>query len=298
MIIYLHKNQQGVTLLETMLALAIAVSLIIFGLRAYDQLQFHAKEQQIANNVNILFQALSGFYYANCRQTLDANSVAQSTGALDPIVTDNPVIPASYPISIQTNLITPDFIHLKQWQPKNPLVDNSAPENGYSVQYNRVITQAATDPVMSIDACTGSSNPPSCDRKDGALLEKSNGSPTNQSHVVTWVSQVAVKLSDALTAQQWIQIKNDLSADCISTSTKLSDCTTSPSGSGYLIWAKMPAAYTPTTSVYWTAMPYVKQFNMQYTNDGMAALSGIKDETQDSVTKKNWYDPLNYLCGG
>lgn len=291
-----HQNQYGVTLLETMLALAIAVSLVVFGLRVFDQFSFQAKEQKIAANVNQLFQALKGYYDANCRQSLDTNSTAQSSGRLDPLVSDTPSIPPFLTRSIATDLVTPGF--LTSWQPINALVDNSATDNGYFVQYNRVLS-GSIDPVMSVYACTGSSNSPSCNAMNGSVLATSMSQPTNQSRVIIWVAQVAVKLSDSLTPAQWIQIKNDLNADCVSTSASKADCTTTPSGSGYLIWQRMPSAYNPNiTSDYWTSTPYVKQFNMQYTNDGVAALSGVKDETKDSGTSKTWYNPLNYLCGG
>lgn len=291
----LQKRQYGVTLLETMLALAIAISLVVFGLRVYYQFSMQAQEQKIGANVNQLFQALKGFYDANCRQSLDSNSTAQSSGKLDP-ASSGSSIPQTFPLSIVTDLQTPGF--LTGWQPLNYLVDNTQTEKGYYAQFNRITTAQSNDPVMSIYACSGSSKPPSCDVTNGNVLQ-STSSPSLQSHVVTWVAQVAVKLSNSLTPQQWIQIKNDLNADCISTTTSSDKCTSNPTTTGYLIWKRAPSAYNENiSSVYWTATPYVKQFNMQYTNDGMATLSGVKDETRDSTALKNWYNPLNYLCGG
>jgi hypothetical protein len=106
---------------------------------------------------------------------------------------------------------------------------------------------------------------------------------------------VSVKLAASLTPAQLNQIARDLSADCISTPAGggIAPCKPVPTASGYLVWTRMPSAYNSDyTSEYWTSLPYVKQFNMQYTNDGMAALSNVKNETQ------NWYNPLYYLCGG
>lgn len=293
----LIKHQKGVTLLETLLVLAIAASLIVFGIRLYNQFKYQVLEQKIAANVNQLFLGLQNYYYANCRVTLDNDSTHLSSGALDPLVSDDPTIPLTISLSVGTDLVTPGFI--TGWYPVNTLVDNSATDNGYFTQYNRVLT-ASQDPVMSVYACTGSTYPPSCDATGGATLQTTSFQPVNQSRVIVWVSQVAVKLSPNLTTAQWTQIKNDLSANCVSSSTKLTDCTTTPTGTtGYLIWTKHPTAYNPNTaSDYWTIAPYVKQFNMQYTNDGMAALSGVKDETKNPTTSKIWYDPLNYLCGG
>ncbi len=98
-----------------MLVLAIAVSLVLFGIRIYNQFAFQANEQKIVGNVNQLFQALEGYYYANCRQTLDASSNPQSTGALDPINTDASAIPSAIALSIATDLVTPGFIPSADW---------------------------------------------------------------------------------------------------------------------------------------------------------------------------------------
>ncbi len=288
------QNQHGITLLEMILVLAIAASLMTLGVRVYNQFQFQANEQKIMGNVNQLFLALEGFYFANCRQALDVNSNPQSPGRLDPAVIDGSGIKENIILDVNTDIITPQFIPAANWQPNNPLLDNTPSNQGYNIQFNRVLVNNS-DPSMSVYACTGATPPAYCDATNGAVLSATDNPPSAQSHAVTWVVQVAVKLSDNLTSAQWVQIQNDLSATCISSASGsgVAACTTSPSAGGYLVWTRTPSYFSQhISSDYWTATPYVKEFNMQYTNDGMATLSGVTNETQ------NWYNPLNYLCGG
>lgn len=286
----LQTRQRGMALLETMLVLALAASLIVFAVKVYKQFQFQANTQKIAATVNQLFQASSGYYFANCRMTLDSDSNRQSTGALDPLVMD---VSDFLVIPIQATLVAEGFI--TAWQPTNPLVDNSPTDKGYIVQVNRVLTAGGVDPVMNVYACTGSTPSPSCDVTSSVALESSDTTPVSQSRVVTFAIQVAVKLSSALTPAERTQLKNNLNADCLSSASGsgVAPCKTSHTVADYLVWTRMPSSYNPNiTSDYWISTPYVKQFNMQYTNDGMAALSGVKNETRD------WYNTLNYLCGG
>jgi len=298
----MYFKQQGVTLLETILAITIGVTLMTLGVRFYEQFQFQTNEQKIAANVNQLFLALEGFYYANCRQAKDVNSNAQSPGGLDPGVIDTPAIKDNVFLSVTSDLIGPQFISSASWQPNNPLLDNTpTPDQGYYIQFNRVLTSGA-DPVMNVTACTGSTAPPSCDTTNIATLASTN-KPSGQSQAVTWVIQVAVKLADTLTPAQWVQIQNDLSATCVSSpsGSGVAACTTSPGAAGYLVWTRTPSASSFSQNVpsdYWTATPYVKEFNMQYTNDSMGTLSGVTNETQSSTSLKTWNNALYYLCGG
>ena len=107
-----QKQSVGVTLLEVMLVLVVATSLLILALRTYYLFRFQAQEQQIAYTVDQTFRAMTGFYQANCRQTLDQDATPQSEGALDPLVTDVSGIPEKIVLSLKDTLITPGFIRL------------------------------------------------------------------------------------------------------------------------------------------------------------------------------------------
>jgi len=287
-----RKYQTGITLLEMMLVFAIMAAAFMIGVRFIFQFQFQARESQLYANVNQLFKATAGFYNANCRQALlDSNGTSQSPGELDPEVRGSA---PTYAISVTRDLLTPGF--LISWQPKNPLLDNTlVPDQGYFVQFNRVTLPNGSDPAAGVVACTGNS-PSVCDSSVELALDPTipNPNPSARGNAVTWIIQVGVKLSTKFTSAQWTQIKNDLNAQCISTlsGNGVAQCTPTPAANGYLVWTRHPSFYTDNiTSDFWLSDPYAREFKMQYTNDGMGALSGVN-------TGKNWYNALNYLCGG
>ncbi|EKD53793.1 MAG: hypothetical protein ACD_60C00153G0013 [uncultured bacterium] len=119
----------------------------------------------------------------------------------------------------------------------------------------------------------------------------SNQPPTLLSRVVLWRQQVAVKLSPVLTSAEWTQIRNDLRALCISSASGggVAQCNPAPPATGYLVWERPPTHVSRSKGMQGFE-PYVKQFNRQYTNDGMSILSG--------VPSGGWYNTQNYLCGG
>lgn len=299
------SDQKGVTLLEFMLVMAIMVSIFVLGIRLYSQLAFQQRENQLLASVNQLFKAAQGYYYFNCRQQLDAQSNAQSPGALDPAVIGTR---GTVYLDVDNDLVKPGFISSK-WQPNSPLLNpasSSTPFVSYFVQFNRVQNNNA-DPTMGVTACSAygaSPNTSNCTETSGLSLDSSqtgspypNPNPSATSSSVTWVVQVGVQLSPSLSTMQKTQIKNDLNAQCFTTKSGngLTPCPTSPSPNptDYIIWTRHPSYFiNDITSDYWTSDPYVKQFKMQYTNDGTGALSGV---TKDAPT---WYNANNYLCGG
>jgi type II secretory pathway pseudopilin PulG len=297
-----HKDQTGITLLEMMLVLAIIASAFVFGLRLLTQFQFQVRESQLNASVNQLFNAAAGFYSANCRRALDSNGNDQSPGELDPVKTDSSgVIKPTLVLSVTSQLLTPGYLP-SSWHPNNLLVDNKATEQGYYVQFNRVTAADGDNPSAGVVACTGNPSSP-CENSVRLSLDPTqtggnypNRNPSSRGNAVTWVVQVGVKLSESLTNAQWTQIKNDLNAQCISTGSgnEVVPCTSAPAANGYLVWTRHPSSYIDqVTSNQWVSDPYVKDFKMQYTNDGMGALTGVKDQTG-----KVWYDTLSYLCNG
>ena len=304
-----YKIQKGVTLLELMLVLVIATAFLGFGIRLYYQYQVQLNETKILFNVNQLFQAMSNFYRVNCRQALDTSGIPQSSGSLDPTVTDvGGTLLKIFPLEVGNDLVTPGFI--SGWHPLNILLDNTPkPDQGYFVQFNRVIDANTTkDATLGVYACTGSTNPPSCDATGGAFVDSTKNPPATQSAVVTYMAQVAVKISTKLNAGQLKQYMSDMGAQCYSTlsGTQVLPCPTIPkkpptsSKNAYLVWERSVSYYASDDiqSTYWLSQPYLNQFKKQYTNDPMAGLSGVTNETLDSSSKKSWYNAQNYLCGG
>lgn len=283
----MRSKQIGLTLIEVMLAFAILVGITLVGIKWITSLQYQVHEQNLLGNVNQLFDAARLYYYANCRQQHSSTGLPLSGGALDPTVSDASGRLKIKTLVISSDLNTPGYI-TSGWQPNNPLVDSAAGnDKGYFVQFNRW-PQNTSDQPMTVFACTGTGNPPSCSTTGGVTLN--NVSTTTA--VVHWLVQVAVKMPDGTSAAQMTQYKNDLGATCIASSVTL--CENDPTTGVYLIWEQaVNQLNSNTSSNLWPSTSYLQAFTTQYTNDPLAAQAGTSNEV--SAT---WYNPLNYLCGG
>lgn len=282
-------KQRGITLLEMMLVLAIGSVFFIVSMRLYTQYAQQTNQYKLLANVNQLFQAMEKYYQSNCRQRYDINGTAVSDGKLDPAVTSaNPVV-----LSIPTDLVNTGF--LTSWHPNNLLVDNTPTEQGYYVQFNRM----TPDQTMSVFACTGTGDPPTCTTNpqttalDGTA--SSTGTP-GTSNVVVWRLQVAVKLAEPAFSDAALQTayQKQMNAVCVSKSSgttgPVTMCEATPTAGGYLVWERAATFISDTTSNLWISKPITKQFNMQYTNDSMQLLTGSVQ------TFPNGSSIRSYLC--
>ncbi len=285
-----QKKQKitGMTLLELLLVLAIMSSLTLLGMRYYNQFKMGADQNQLSANVSQLFQVMRNYYQANCRVNYSAAGIPRSPGALDPV--NSPSNPVALTINTGSNdgkdLFSAGFLNTKDWQPTNPLVDNGVAGNGYALQFNR-----QPDSQMNVYACAGTGNPPAC-------IAGQQTTPLINSVVILWNAQVSVKLKNCAYAAT---LANILSASCV-TANASDTCESAPlpdkgdnctgSGSRYLVWERPAAIFdADTNSSLWLSKPLVKQFNMQYTNEGMATLSGAQSNPTGQA------NPSNYLCG-
>jgi len=297
----------GFTLLEVMLVLVIGAGMLVLGFRMYNQYQLIVQAQQVSARVEQLMMVMRGFYQANCRQTLDASGNSLSPGLLDPKVIANGTtlaltINSGTPAG--TDLFTLGFLSNGNWYPLSPLVNNAAAGQGYSLQFNRV-QPSGTDPAMSVYACAGNQTDPITGDNLGptgcnvtaasyAQLVSSGTTATLQSSVVFWEAEVSVLLQNSA---QVFALQGLLNATCVTTSSTAT-CETgaiTPAGTEpalYLVFEQPASLLTQDISTsFWMSSPVIKQFNMQYTNDGMGSLSGVTSST-------SWYNTQNYLCGG
>lgn len=291
------KKNSGFTLIETIMLLAIGATFIVMALSVYQQWKQYTNTQYLSANVEQLFTAMRNYYQANCRQHRDAYGNTVSEGTLDPtsslgsatklaLTVNNPSTPTA-----NNDLTVTGFLSSTNWHPRNPLVDNAATDDGYYIQFNR-IQNSNTDPTTSVFACPGdSTGPTTCTASTPRQLTSSATSvPTLQSRVVFWTAQVAVKVLNN-TFDNVNALRAILGADCI-VADPTKTCSTGANTSGsYLVWERPAAMLTQnTTSPLWMSLPRTKQFNMQYTNDGMSALSGVSSSSTS-------YNIQNYLCG-
>lgn len=304
------RKASGLTLFEMLLVMAIGTTLLVMGMRMYRQYSTAMQASRLYGNVQQLQATLKNYYQANCRQTLGVSGNALSQGALDPAVIGNAQtlrITINSGVTANTDLFSMGYLSAATWRPLNPLVlYASSTDDGYYLQFNRIqptVAGVSADVPASVYACAGSSlGPRVCSVTSASVvpLMQTSGS-TLQSRVVFWAAQVGVRLRRP---SQIFDVLGPLGATC-ATLHSTDTCETAavtPTGTEpelYAVWETPPSLITEnSTSSLWLSLPRVKQFNMQYTNDGMATLSGVQYNTATGVGSVTWYNPQNYLCGG
>lgn len=254
------RSQEGVTLLEVMLALAIGSSIVMLGVKHYKTVKVDSDTHQLVYNVDQIFQAAAEYYQANCRRQVSptTGAVVGTAGTLDPDYTPAPTNPYSVTVA---SLISEGY--LTAALPLNPLVNNAGTNGGYFVQFNRV----SPDADRTVTAYTG----------DTVKLGR----------IIVWRIQVAVELRNAATAETFRQM---LGADCLSGpgSNGIEPCSSGVPGN-YAVWERLPSLAVPNSnSNYWMTNAAVKQFNQLYQTLPMLYLAGLPESS---------YPQQNYLCG-
>ena len=256
-------KQQGMTLLEVLLVLAIAASVFAIVFQTYQSMRSSTDAQEVGQQVNTMFQALSGFYKANCSRNISYQYAGAPTyttaGLLDP----SNAPPNPYSVSITAQLVTAPNNYIKQWPlPINPFIDNTATDHGFVVQFNLV----ANAPNQITDSLNGQI-------------------PIGKLYL--WQSQVAIKLRNAAEATT---DQNLLQANCTSSlnGATVFPCNANKPG-GYLVWERMPSLSQTTMSIspFWVSVPMLTIFNRQYSNDTFLEMNSA-----------SWAGTQYYLCGG
>jgi type II secretory pathway pseudopilin PulG len=289
-VLKLVKRQEGITLLEVILVLTIASALLVLSTRIY---RLHQQQLQITRlqyNLDAMFNALSQYYYANCSNSSAAGGLNPGGGNLwsstgSGVNLSQPQLMGLYTASYGLK----DYLKLTNLANNDSIVDNSGDTNavqysGYVLQFNPKITTNAE----TIGACTTT---PGC------------GTPVETAHVtntstVLFSMQVAIKVfmpSSFSSAQKLAYVtayQNALGADCSSVlvSGVVTPCAsaTASSTNNYLVFTRMPSFSSSTAaSRLWQSLPYLKQFNVQFTHDQMYEL-----------TYGSFGTPIYYVCGG
>jgi prepilin-type N-terminal cleavage/methylation domain-containing protein len=258
-------KQSGFTLLESMLVLAIASSILLLSVRQYQSYKIDSDVNQVLYNVDQLFQAASYYYQANCRNQVNSTTMVPiaNSGVLDP--SNNP----SSPLAVSPNNLYLSR-YLSQLLPINPIVfynAAAAPMSGYVVQFNLQTPQ--TQRVVNL----------------------SGGGTANAGTIYVWKIQVAVRLANAAKASQYLNL---LRGDCLSRQVG-SIVTPCPSvlappvaGDSYVVFERLPSLPSSEGNSGLNATNVmVKQFNQQYTTYPILYLTS-------GVTP---VPPQNYLCG-
>ena len=305
-----NSSQRGTTLLELMLAMALASLLLLMGIRFWTAVSFSQNVQTAADNVEGIFLGMRHYYQAFCRQQVDASGTLHGGGALDPVNLD--LTKTAYNIDVGT-LLSDGFFD--NFHNVNPVVDTSQGHNGFFAYFMRV-PLSTTAGNYSTYSCTGVSSSsttpgiPTCATNstivllDGTTPVSQNSSNVGNTNTIAtssyqWVVQVVVALSSTLSASDQTAFCFSINAPCL---VSTAPTTTAPAACGtntctstgpYLVFQRAVSALNITSSDSWAAEAYIKSFNQQYTSDTNALFNGISMDTDTGKTLSD----ANYLCG-
>lgn len=293
MLSHFGNKQKGVTLIEILLALAIAAGMAVIGIRQYQTFKADSDIQVAQANLDQLFLALSQYYKAHCNSNwpysdyysfrFNNDTTYQTkikTGTLDPAL----VAPGTTTIPMVDNagtLIVSKLVtlgYLSKWplRPTN-YINDAAVNHGYVLQYNLINSTYRNGP-------------------SDQMLQANDNSYPQMGNIYNWQMQVSALVRDTANVQDY---KKMLGADCTSTldatGVTVYPCTAAQanqSGDYYLVWTRLPSgAFQKVTDIMWQSNPQLKQFKQQYTNDSYYEF----DTTHQG---SNWSNTQYYLCGG
>lgn len=282
-----RRSQWGLTLPETALVLAVGMLLLVLGLRMIVSFQTEASVRQIKMTADQIFQSMTVYYRANCYGTYDPNTIPPA----DPVVpgTLNPASnPATrFPINIVTDLFNKGILPsgLATVLPNNTLLDTSSIGTmGYVAQFNMA-------PMVSRSVCTVPTDPNV--GATGPLPSQGCATSVVVGTVVSWQSQVAVRLANVATASAYLKL---LGGDCLSSldagGTFVTPCEDGPIPGQYVVWERTPSASTPdSTSSNWILNPQLVLFQQFYST---YPLSYMVTASPPGVTPAG---TQYYLCG-
>lgn len=236
---------RGITLLEMLLVLAIGASIVILGIQQYSKWRMQSDVVTIQKNVDVLFQAMTHYYQANCKDQREKAGEMTAPGKLSPSwLGFNPT-----PVTITVDeLKTMGFLAADNLNPI-PIVAN------YFLQFVPVF--------------------PTMHYSQGEMTEI-----VKKNSVILWHIQVAVQLNTAA-----YLFKDLLNADCLSTlqNGKPIPCKDNPSGYNVLIWARLPSLSSTVFTGLETSVMTSKGFNREYMNNDFYAY-GYNDYNWNNTT--------------
>lgn len=184
-----RKKQAGVSLLEIMLVLAIGGSLLVLGFRQYQVYKMDSDLRRVLYNVDELAVAASLYYYANCGDQRDPSSGIMP-GRLSPRHAPPPNV--NFSLNINSDLVSLGYLKANAIL-QNPLVNNTAPGGGYSVQLNQMSS------IRTVTTCST----PGCTPQ-----------PVQIGTAIDWKIQIGVTFNNATVASM---AQAYLQASCLST---------------------------------------------------------------------------------
>ena len=224
-------TQRGLTLLETMLVLAIISGILLLSIRQYQSFEIEGDIGVTQQNVNTVFVAMANYFRANCNQAPFNTDTSPATI----VVTSNQL--TGFEPDLTGDLLTS--------MPQSRLVNNSDPALSYIMQFNRLT--------------------PVPDRTYPAL--KNPKQPIGK--IIIWRMQVGVLLNNLTIKEQTATrlLAQCLSSpDTAGGKTMVTPCETPNTTGDYAVWERLPSLPgSQLLSTYWVSIPRVKQFTQMYT---------------------------------
>lgn len=253
------QSNKGVTLLEVLLVLAVIAMILALSLKQYQLFRRDGDIQQLQYNVDILFDAMVGYFRANCTKKF----VQQPNSKGIVVVTLDNLIKGHF-------LVVPNGKMIP-----SPFLDTSGTSQGYALQFNQLLVN----------------NPAKLPQRYVTLQAGVN--PTPVGNVSAWEIQVSVRLKDPQTA---MQMKSFLAANCLSSGSPSNGVTTCSqaqlNADQYAVFERLPTfASAQYNSQLWIMSPLVRQFTQMYTTLPILILTG------DS-SNQNFIPNQYYYCGG
>lgn len=263
----MRNKTAGVTLLEVLLVMAIAASLIMFSINLYQQYRADQFAIQLRYNADTVLESLAYYYQANCSEG-PGRTLSQTP----------------YPTVFNDggdlyNDLKNGFLP-SNWQPYNPLIDGTAANDGYFVQFNLIPPFKKQVYVCNPYDTSGVGGAHPC----------STPQEIPNSEVIIWQVQLAIKMKNPASTLGYLGLSGaDCAVNSLPTNAPVNCSSRVISGSAnYLVWQRLPSFASPAVvGDQWVSMPQTKEFNRQYTHDPMYELylNGTGPTTY-------------YLCGG
>lgn len=121
------KNEQGLSIFEILLVIALAGLMLVVGIRQYQSYRLDADVVLIKYNTDALFSAMSSYFQANCG----------GTGSLSPYHTPPLDLTKPVLINITTDLVNGHYLNAAEIAPVSLVLGNAANAvlSGYQVRF-------------------------------------------------------------------------------------------------------------------------------------------------------------------
>lgn len=300
------NRQKGLTLLELMLVMAIGSAILVMGLELYSVFDRYRQMNVIRSNVEMIFDAMNGFYRATCNgmMTYNAQTFPSNPANLNEVATPwpgvlNPTYPGGfttpfYPYGNPSTLLY--YFQISPYASPTASAKPGSWPSYYLMTFSPYvdISQDSKTPAYVAEFVEFPAQQRYSCGSGGCVASKI---PVGT--VINWQERVGVRLipdtnnMGGLSPQVYLGL---LGGDCLGTYTAkdgLSSCGPGGSGSGdYVIWARAPSVNRVPKSDAWLSTHQLILFQQLYTTYPLNYQLSTQGRKQNVMGL-----PQYYLCG-